>query len=500
MGANEAYLVDEVERGRIANHLYFFFRDGMGEMPEELEMKAANYPDSHARLVDILSTPEGVDMAASHMDKALAQLESGEKKLRFRSAIPKEELRAELDNLLLQKKTFPVSDRVEVKKEDFITQDEIDHRLGGGSSFHYGSFRIYDYFMEGHDSKEAADFLKHEYGTGGSSHALAGADHSWEDHNFKGISLKKGDLSKPYADVMLPWKAVEKRIRKLIQEDKYLSPKGKEAYAEYKEEQAQKELEKAQAKIERDTKVSCKDAIDRAIAENFDGRRLPKETAEGVIKEYGIERVSYVLANTVMHRRQEERISPENKEWAKSIEPYAMYESRDIVAASHPAVLNGFINQTRRYIGHEKEIAAQAEAEQAQEQNGISDVSEGELDWHIVHDMDDDNGQPTEWSAKLPNGEFLWIDKEAEGYFLYDTHNTDANPVSVSETLDGAKESGEDYALEPVYVEVAEKIKVALESSEDYSEPGIGFYNVVNLSRKSSNYKFMRMQKPFVIP
>ncbi len=89
MGANEAYLVDEVERSRIANHLYFFFRDGMGEMPEELEMKAANYPDSHARLVDILSTPEGVDMAASHMDKALAQLESGGKKMRFRSIMSK---------------------------------------------------------------------------------------------------------------------------------------------------------------------------------------------------------------------------------------------------------------------------------------------------------------------------------------------------------------------------------------------------------------------------
>ena len=475
MGANEAYLVDEVERGRIADHLYFFFRDGMGEAPEELEMKFANYPDSHARLVDILSTPEGVDMVASRMDKALAQIESGEKKLRFRSVMPKEELRAELDNLLLQKKTFPVSDHVEVKKEDFITQDEIDHRLGGGSGFHHGSFRIYDYFMEGHDSKEAADFLKHEYGTGGCSHALAGADHSWEDHDFKGISLKKGNLSKPYADVLLPWKAVEKRIRKLIQEDKYLSPKGKEAYAQYKEEQAQKELEKAQAKIERDTKVSCKDTIDRAIAENFDGYRLPKGTAEGVIKEYGIERVSYVLANTVMHRRQEERISPENKEWAKSIEPYAMYESRDIVASSHPAVLNGFINQARRYIWHEKELAAQAEAEQAQ--NDISDVSEGELEWHIVHDMDDDNGQPTEWSAKLPNGEFLWIDKETEGYALYDTHNTDASPVSVSETLDGAKESGEDYAaLEPVDVEVVEKVKVALESSEDFSEPSIGFY------------------------
>ena len=362
MGANEAYLVDEVERGRIATFAAYFFYDGIGEMPEEIFQKVGNRSDAHAKMVELLSSPEGIDLVTSCMDKALHQLEMGEKKLRIRSVMSKEELRAELDNLLLEKKTFPVSDRVEVKKENFITQDEIDHRLGGGSSFHHGSFRIYDYFMEGHDSKEAADFLKNEYGTGGCSHALTGADHSWEDHDFKGISLKKGDLSKPYADVMLPWKAVEKRIRKLIQEDKYLSPKAKEAYAEYKEEQAQKQLEKAQAKIERDTKVSCKDAIDRAIAENFDGYRLPKGTAEGVIKEYGIERVNYVLANTVMHRRQEARISPENKEWAKSIEPYAMYESRDIVASSHPAVLNGFINQARRYIWHEKELAAQAEA------------------------------------------------------------------------------------------------------------------------------------------
>ena len=480
MSANEVYLVDEAERGRIANHLYFFFRDGMEEMPEELELKAANYPDSHAGLVELLSTPEGVDMAASYMDKALHQLEMGEKKLRFRSVMPKEELRDELDNLLLKKKTFPADDRVEVKKEDFITQDEIDHRLGRGSGYHHGSFRIYDYFMEGHNSKDAADFLKHEYGIGGSSHALAGADHSWEDHDSKGISLKKGNLSEPYSEVLLSWKVVEKRIRKLIQEDKYLSPKGKEAFAAYKEEQAQKELEKAQEKIERDTKAACKDAIDRAITENFDGYRLPKETAEGVIKEYGIERVSYVLANTVMHRRQEDRISPENKEWAKSITPYAMYESRDIVAASHPAVLNGFINQARRYIEHEKEIAVQAEAEQVQEpeQNDVLDISEGELEWHIIHEGDDENGQPTEWSAKLPDGEFLWIDKEAEGYALYNTHHTDASPVTVSETLDGAKESGEDYALEfaAVDVEEVEKTTVALESSEDYSEPWIGFY------------------------
>ena len=359
MGANEAYLVDEVERSRIANHLFFFFRDGMGEMPEELELKVGNYPDAHARLVELLSAPEEVERIAAHMDHALHQLETGEKSLRFRSVMPKE-LRAELDNLLVDKLTFPAAEHVEIKHDDFITQDEIDHRLGRGSGFSHGSFRIYDYFKEGHDSKEAANFLKNEYGTGGSTHALAGADHSYEDHDAKEIKLKKGNIGKPYAEVLLSWKVVEKRIRKLIEGDRYLSPEGKESYAQYRVEQEQKALEQAQAKMEHETKVACKNAIEKAIAEKFDGYRLPKDTAEAVIQEYGSERVSYVLANSVMHKREDGRFSAENKEWAKAIEPYAMVKNEDMVVDSHPAVLNGFINQTRRYIEQEKELAAQA--------------------------------------------------------------------------------------------------------------------------------------------
>lgn len=359
MGANEAYLTDEAERDRIAGHLFFFFRDGMGELPEELGLKAGNYPKAHARMIEYLSTKEGVELVASHMDQALHQLETGEKKLRFRSVMPKEELREELDNLLIEKQIFPTADHVEIKREDFITQDEIDHNLGRGSGYSHGSFRIYDYFQEKHDSKEAAEFLKKEYGIGGGSHALAGADHSWQDHNFKGIELKKGNICEPYAKVLLSWKVVEKRIRKLVAEDKYLSPAGKEAYARYKEEEAQKALEKAQAVIERKTKVACKEAIERTISEKFDGYRLPKDTPDEVIRKYGSERVSYVLANTVMHLTHDGRFSPDNKAWAKEIEPYAKYENRDLIVSSHPAVLNGFINQTRRYMEQEKEIAAQ---------------------------------------------------------------------------------------------------------------------------------------------
>ncbi len=361
MGANEACLVDEVERNRIAGQLFFFFRDGMGEWPEEFEMEGGNFPDSHAGLAEILSTPEGVDMAAFHMDNALRQLEAGEKRLHYSSAMGKEELREELDNLLLEKKTFPAADKVEVRLEDFITQDEIDYCFGRGSGYSNGSFRIYDYYMAGHDSREAVKFLKDEYGTGGGSNALPGTEHSWEDYDYKGIRLKKGDIVEPYVDVLFSWKAVEKRIRRLIQEDKYLTPADMEGYASYKEEQKRKALEAAQEKLERETRVSCREAIERAIAEKFDGYRLPGDTAGGVIREYGTERVSFVLATTVAHLQDSDRISEENRKWAKSIEPYAMWGNGDMVAGSHPAVLNGFINQTRRYIEREKEFAAQLE-------------------------------------------------------------------------------------------------------------------------------------------
>ena len=60
-----------------------------------------------------------------------------------------------------------------------------------------------------------------------------------EDHDAKGIRLEKGNYGSPYAKVLLNWNVVEKRIRELVQADKYLSPEGKKAYAQYKQEQAE---------------------------------------------------------------------------------------------------------------------------------------------------------------------------------------------------------------------------------------------------------------------
>lgn len=366
MSAPEIYLVDEAERGRIADGLYFFFRDGMGELPEGLGLQAANYPDSHAVLVRMLADPGGIECLAGHMHTALRQLETGEKRLRMRLLMPKEELREELDNLMVQKLSFPAPESVHIRREDFITQDEIDGRLMHGSAFEGGKFRIYDYFKEGHGAADAAAFLKKEYGDGGSSYGLPGSDNSWEDHDHKGIRLKKGDIHAPYAETLLSWNTVAKHIQRLVAEDKYLSPEGKEAYLEYKKKQEEKKREKELAKIERETKAACKTAIEKTIAEKFDGQRLAEDAAVTVIREYGAERVSYVLANTVTHLKSDGRFSSGNKEWAGSIEPYPMTKNNDLVVTSHPAVLDGFIDQARMYMEHEK-AAAQQEQEKAVE-------------------------------------------------------------------------------------------------------------------------------------
>ena len=250
MSANEVFLVDAVERERIATDINNFFRDGISEMPESLELKFSNYPASMEKLCELLATTEGRELIKDELEKAKAQFDSGEKQIKWRYVKRPDYLLEQLADLGVEKKEFPALDTVEVRNEDFITQDEIDYRLAGGSGFEHGKFRIYEYFMEGHDKKDNIAFLKNEYGTGGSSHALPGSDRAHEDHDAKGIRLEKGNYGSPYAKVLLNWNVVEKRIRELVQADKYLSPEGKEAYAQYKQEQAEKAMQKEQAKLE----------------------------------------------------------------------------------------------------------------------------------------------------------------------------------------------------------------------------------------------------------
>ena len=135
---------------------------------------------------------------------------------------------------------------VERPELSFITQDEIDAVLRKGGITAGGRNRIYEYFMEHHDTKEAADFLKNEYGTGGSSPGIIGAYQSDASHDAKGLRLSKGKIGNPDVTVLLKWNKVAERVRQLVRSDDYLSPEEMEKYEERQEAQRLADLEEAQ--------------------------------------------------------------------------------------------------------------------------------------------------------------------------------------------------------------------------------------------------------------
>ncbi len=248
--SNEAYLAEQFVRKEFADMLFFYYRDSVGAFPEKLGFDGYDYPVQHERITDMLSNGEDVQRIVEQMDQTLQQVDAGEIQYRFRLIKDPKELRDDLADLLNEKVSYPLPEEVKVAVEDFITADEIDHTLTRGSGFEHGSFRIYDFYHQEHTLKEAADFLKNEYGTGGTSHALAGSDRSFKDYDAKGIKLRKGSIMTPDAEVLLSWNVVAKRIEKLMKEDRYLTPAAKEKYTQYKQGQKEKALQQAKEELD----------------------------------------------------------------------------------------------------------------------------------------------------------------------------------------------------------------------------------------------------------
>ena len=141
--------------------------------------------------------------------------------------------------------TFILDSRAEEKKTSAFTfsQEIIDAVLANGSGFSEGKMRIYEQFEKSLSAKENADFLKNEYGWGGSYPVIIGAGID-ESHDGKGITITKG-IGKEKPHITLSWSQVEKRIGELIRTDRYLNPKEKEHYPQWLESQ-----EERRAKIE----------------------------------------------------------------------------------------------------------------------------------------------------------------------------------------------------------------------------------------------------------
>lgn len=154
MDANEAALVDKTEMERVSYQIGYFLRDWIDDVPEEL--------NSIEKIETLLSTHEGREQLESFLEDVDARISYGE--LKPKTVKSPGYLLSEIADLDRERIHFPLHDTVDVRQEDFITQDEIDYALCIGSGFADGKFRIYEYFMDLHNQKENADFLKKNMG------------------------------------------------------------------------------------------------------------------------------------------------------------------------------------------------------------------------------------------------------------------------------------------------------------------------------------------------
>ena len=148
--------------------------------------------------------------------------------------------------------TLIMGNQAEEQKTSAFTfsQEIIDAVLTRGSGVSEGKMRIYEQFEKSLSAKENADFLKNEYGWGGSYPVIIGAGID-ENHDGKGITITKG-IGKDNSHITLSWSQVEKRIGGLIRIDRYLNPKEKEKYPEWLEKQEERRAEIEEQKRNRE--------------------------------------------------------------------------------------------------------------------------------------------------------------------------------------------------------------------------------------------------------
>lgn len=115
-----------------------------------------------------------------------------------------------------------------------LPQAAIDYVLVRGSGVSQGKLRIFQQFQKNEPKEANIAFLKQEYGMGGSSDAIPGSS-IWEDHDVNGIRLYRFSPTnkEENAEFLVKWPMAEKRIRELIEANRYLSPKEAEAYPQF---------------------------------------------------------------------------------------------------------------------------------------------------------------------------------------------------------------------------------------------------------------------------
>ena len=199
------------------------------------------YPDKVERMAEHLKTSEGLDEIKTVTQKLCDMYAENKDIVYYRYNNPNI-VNGMLADLYITRKTFSAQELTYTPPERFISNDEINQLFQRGSNISESKYTIYTFFDAHSDKAERIKFLKDHYGIGGSYTGLYN-----ENHDAKGIVFSHGDLTKPYAKILLKWNEVEKRIDRLIKSRNYLNEAEIRNIPNYEKEQVALSIKSAYA-------------------------------------------------------------------------------------------------------------------------------------------------------------------------------------------------------------------------------------------------------------
>ncbi|MDU5149985.1 MAG: SNF2-related protein [Anaerococcus prevotii] len=231
------------EREKIAEKLLYLKRDLSDETKDRYlailnDIKGRGFPDEKENLGKKLEDKNFINKLRKEYEVFLEEYKINPDILRFHH-YKLSRIYNDINDLEIERKLYRSNLKDIAPIQSFITQDEIDESLKRGSGFSDGKKRIYEFFTKKHDLKEQADFLKNEYGVGGSSHALSAARESGEWHDAKGIKYNKGNAK----EILLSWSNVARRINDLIKKNRYID---EESFEENREKKTDQQINKTE--------------------------------------------------------------------------------------------------------------------------------------------------------------------------------------------------------------------------------------------------------------
>lgn len=225
--------VEDFEYQEIADSLWYLRQDFTEDardqnlLPEVSGIYASGggFPEQTAQIKELLKQPETLQGLVEEVQGFIIAYDDNRDLLRFRFHRPKRILER-LTDLQREPLRFTAAEDYDPKRRFFISLDEIDRLLRGGSSQY--RLGVYSFYLEHPDTNERAKYLANYHGDSG--------QHGGNDnisYGSKGLSFSHGSITAPYAKLDWSWNKASRRIAALIEKGSFLSDEDRADMPEY---------------------------------------------------------------------------------------------------------------------------------------------------------------------------------------------------------------------------------------------------------------------------